>query len=449
MPVKYNFSSRYGSNIKYLVIHDTGNKSKGANALAHYKYFNGGNRNASAHYFVDDKEIIQIVGDSKSSWHVGDGSGKYGITNRNSIGIEMCINSDSDYNKAYKNTIELVKNLMVKFNISDENVIRHYDASRKNCPQTMNINNWKKWWEFKELIKQPRKLIIDTEVNSSVAKIIEEENTVSEQKYIRLFIHGVEAKSVTIKDGKSYLWIKSIGKLVPLIEFFEILGLKVEEKPYKNETAIFVENWITEPEKVKSKYYIENGLQIIETTSDNIEIAVLNNTLSGRNGINGTFFWQGNTIGIAVNNSKKLQSNSHVAYDMAQTKRGTIYYKNNKMYVDRIWDIREYKPNWAISGLMLYPDYNPKAEGFTGKYADVLRATKHTAVGFKDNKIYLIASDESLTMYEFRNKILNSKLAFDGLIALDGGGSTQLSYAGKDIVKSSRKVVTAILCKEL
>lgn len=242
MPVKYNFSSRYGSNIKYLVIHDTGNKSKGANALAHYKYFNGGNRNASAHYFVDDKEIIQIVGDSKSSWHVGDGSGKYGITNRNSIGIEMCINSDSDYNKAYKNTIELVKNLMVKFNISDENVIRHYDASRKNCPQTMNINNWKKWWEFKELIKQPRKLIIDTEVNSSVAKIIEEENTVSEQKYIRLFIHGVEAKSVTIKDGKSYLWIESIGKLVPLIEFFEILGLKVEERPYKNGTAIFVEN---------------------------------------------------------------------------------------------------------------------------------------------------------------------------------------------------------------
>lgn len=134
---------------------------------------------------------------------------------------------------------------------------------------------------------------------------------------------------------------------------------------------------------------------------------------------------------------------------MKNTPRGTIYCKNNRIYVERIWDIRPYNPTWAISGLMLYPSYIPAIEGFVGKYADVLRATKHTALGFKDNKIYLIASDESLTMQEFRNKILNSKLAFDGLIALDGGGSTQLSYADKDIVKSSRKVVTAVLCKEL
>jgi N-acetylmuramoyl-L-alanine amidase len=54
--VKYNFSAR---SIKptHIVIHDTGNP--GASALNHYNYFNGGNRNASADYFVDSNNIIQ------------------------------------------------------------------------------------------------------------------------------------------------------------------------------------------------------------------------------------------------------------------------------------------------------------------------------------------------------------------------------------------------------
>ncbi len=54
MPIKYNFSSRKGKKVQFLVIHDTGNSGRGANAFNHFKFFGGGNRNASAHYFVDD-----------------------------------------------------------------------------------------------------------------------------------------------------------------------------------------------------------------------------------------------------------------------------------------------------------------------------------------------------------------------------------------------------------
>lgn len=71
LPIKYNYSSRKGNKVQYLVIHDTGNPGVGANALNHYKFFGGKNRNASAHYFVDDKMIVQIIGDSFSSWHCG------------------------------------------------------------------------------------------------------------------------------------------------------------------------------------------------------------------------------------------------------------------------------------------------------------------------------------------------------------------------------------------
>ena len=53
--------------------------------------------------FVDDSNIIQTVDYTKNySWHCGDGEGKYGITNKNSIGIEICVNSDGNYAKAFQ-----------------------------------------------------------------------------------------------------------------------------------------------------------------------------------------------------------------------------------------------------------------------------------------------------------------------------------------------------------
>ena len=154
--IKYNHSSRNGQFIKYIVIHDTGNSRAGADAEAHYKYFNGGDRQASAHYFVDDKGILQLVEDSQASWHCGDGKGKYGITNQNSIGVEICINADGDYEKAVTNTVDLVKHLMDKHSIPPDRVVRHYDASRKICPATMRENNWARWQAFKKsLTEQP------------------------------------------------------------------------------------------------------------------------------------------------------------------------------------------------------------------------------------------------------------------------------------------------------
>ena len=150
--IKYNFSSRGGEEIKYIVIHDTGNTSKGAGADNHFLFFNGADRQSSAHYFVDDKQILRVVKDSDKSWHCGDGRGLNGITNENSIGVEMCINSDGDFNKTYLNALKLTKYLMKKYNIPLENVVRHYDASRKICPNIWKENNWEKWNRFKEAL---------------------------------------------------------------------------------------------------------------------------------------------------------------------------------------------------------------------------------------------------------------------------------------------------------
>ena len=109
----YNYSSRNGNSIKYIVLHYTGNK--GDTAKNNVDYFYGGDRNASAHYFVDDNSIWQSVEESNSAWAVGDGKGAYGITNQNSISIEMCCNSSGVISeKTETNALELVKYLMSK-----------------------------------------------------------------------------------------------------------------------------------------------------------------------------------------------------------------------------------------------------------------------------------------------------------------------------------------------
>ena len=145
-----NYNHRYDSSIadiKYIVIHDTGNQNDSAEGNA--KYFAVDNRNASAHYFVDDNNIIQIVEDKDIAWHVGDGKGKYGITNQNSLGVEMCRINGTVTVKTEENTLELVKTLMEKYKIPADRVVRHYDASRKLCPSSFSANNWARWTAFK------------------------------------------------------------------------------------------------------------------------------------------------------------------------------------------------------------------------------------------------------------------------------------------------------------
>ena len=54
-----------GNDIKYIVIHYVGATGTAKNNV---DYFYGGDRQASAHYFVDDGSIWQSVEDYNGSW---------------------------------------------------------------------------------------------------------------------------------------------------------------------------------------------------------------------------------------------------------------------------------------------------------------------------------------------------------------------------------------------
>ena len=186
----YNRTARTQKPI-YIVIHDTGNPAKGATAEAHFKYINGGDRGASEDFFVDDKQILQIFDYNKYyTWHCGDGKGKYGITNRNSVGIEICINSDGNYDIAFGKAIELTKHLMKELNIPLERVVRHYDASRKNCPATMSKNNWALWNTFKNRLTNN-----------------EEDLTMAQYEELKKEINTIRTDVDKLKNKMIYAWV--------------------------------------------------------------------------------------------------------------------------------------------------------------------------------------------------------------------------------------------------
>lgn len=121
---------------KYIVIHYTGNRTD--TGMANSNYFKSTNRGASAHYFVDAKNVVQVVSDSDTAWAVGRNYGSNNLfgrcTNSNSISIEMCSTDGKISDGTYRNTVELTKTLMKKYNIDAAHVVRHWDVCSKSCP---------------------------------------------------------------------------------------------------------------------------------------------------------------------------------------------------------------------------------------------------------------------------------------------------------------------------
>lgn len=146
---------RGGHDIGAIVIHYTGAEGSARDNGA---YFAGGNRNASAQYFVDDVDIVQSVADGDTAWAVGNFS-----MNQRTISIEVC-SAGEDFSEAEIERLAwLVQKLRKRYGVPADNVIRHYDAvdlaykwgvggswidPHKSCPAPYLDNaKWHALWE--------------------------------------------------------------------------------------------------------------------------------------------------------------------------------------------------------------------------------------------------------------------------------------------------------------
>lgn len=152
----------------YITIHETANTAKGANAVAHGRYMNNGSTE-TWHFTVDEYMVVQHFDTRVQCWHCGDGGGK---GNMSSIGIELCVNSGSDFKKTVDNAVWLIKQLMKQHNVKIDNVVQHNKWSGKNCPT--NLRNGSKgvtWNYLKSQLGTVTKNVsnVKTKVNNNIA----------------------------------------------------------------------------------------------------------------------------------------------------------------------------------------------------------------------------------------------------------------------------------------
>ena len=127
----------------YITIHETGNTAKGADAEAHAKYLlsdDARKRKVSWHYTVDDKLAVMHLPESESAFHAGDGAGP---GNTRSIGIEICVNSDGNFEKAVRNACLLIAEIMLRRGALQ--IVQHNRWNGKDCPMNLRRSGWEEF----------------------------------------------------------------------------------------------------------------------------------------------------------------------------------------------------------------------------------------------------------------------------------------------------------------
>ena len=132
--------------VNYIAIHYTANP--GATAQANRDYFENlastHETKVSSHFVVGmDGEVIQCIPTAEMS---------YATNSRNvdTVSIECCHKDDTGVfeTATYDSVVKLAAWLCTRFGLTEENVIRHYDVTGKNCPKYY-VENPEAWIQMK------------------------------------------------------------------------------------------------------------------------------------------------------------------------------------------------------------------------------------------------------------------------------------------------------------
>ena len=122
----------------------------------------------------------------------------------------------------------------------------------------------------------------------------------------------------------------------------------------------------------------------------------------------------------------------------------TVLYrtKDGRTYCKRVSHVSDDLPladvRWAVGGMGLLGNFDPTAEGFTGRYSDVLRRTDHTMLGYKGGMLYGVYC-RSMTAVQV-NAFARNKLKLEHAIMLDGGHIAAINAACNKINTKQRQL---------
>lgn len=138
-----------------IVVHYTANP--GTDAEDNRNYFNNLPRlnkekkkpvYASSHFVIGlEGQIVQCIPTKEMAYASND-------RNSDTIAIECCHpdNSGKFNSLTYESLVELLAYLCVKFDLDEQDIIRHYDVTGKLCPKYY-VKNEEKWEKLKQDVK--------------------------------------------------------------------------------------------------------------------------------------------------------------------------------------------------------------------------------------------------------------------------------------------------------
>ena len=137
------------SDYRGVVIHYVGNP--GTSAAGNRNYFATEGTEVSAHFVVGlEGEILQCL----PLWERSVASNR---RNRDTVSIEVCHPDDSGRftDATYRAVVRLTAWLCGVGDLTEEQVIRHYDITGKACPRYY-VENEEAWRQFKQDIQEAR-----------------------------------------------------------------------------------------------------------------------------------------------------------------------------------------------------------------------------------------------------------------------------------------------------
>lgn len=130
-----------------IVIHYTANP--GSTAEENRDYFNslkdGHGGYVSSHFVVGlDGKVVQCI----PTWEIAYASNE---RNKDTISIECCHKDETGEftEDTYRSVVQLTAYLCSKYELDEDDVIRHYDVTGKICPKYF-VENEDAWEEFKQ-----------------------------------------------------------------------------------------------------------------------------------------------------------------------------------------------------------------------------------------------------------------------------------------------------------
>ena len=139
---KYSIKCPYLMTPTRIVVHNTANDAPATNEV---DYMIRNDEEKSFHYVVDDIQVIQAIPENRNAWHSGDGGNGKG--NREGIAIEICYSKSGGerFTKAEANAIELIVDILKRYDWGIEKVTKHQDYSGKYCPHRTLDLGWERF----------------------------------------------------------------------------------------------------------------------------------------------------------------------------------------------------------------------------------------------------------------------------------------------------------------